>query len=639
MKKKEKLLREIGSIDEKYIEEADPTKIRRKKKAKLYRMSALAACIAILAVSMSLWLFAPFNTDPPDVSKYADSEYYEIIEKLNTVTYMKPEDKNNFEKYIVDFFDGMFLAKAESDNASGMDGMNPGEAMTTSGTAEYVEVTDNQVQGVIEGDLFKRTKDRVFYLDGYILKVFSIEGEDSRELGQFNVYNLFQTAGFYYYNWGEMYLSSDGTMITLVFPYQINSKGPQVGVISLDVSDPGNITYKGMFSISGSYTSSRSLDGKLLLLSEFYVGRNPDFSVEENFLPQITVGDKKFSVPVENIVSPENLTSSRYTVVCELDQKTLELEGCTALLSYSNTVYVSLDSIYATRGYNDEIKDGNVTTRTSKTEISRISFEGEGFELIGSVILEGSVKDQYSLDEYNGMLRAVTTTSTIMIKETIFDDGNAIAEFVGAGVNGSNANLYVIDIDTMEILTSIEQFAPPGETVQSVRFDGNMGYVCTSIQLSDPVFFFDLTDIDNITVKDTGTIEGFSSSLVNFGDGFLLGIGKGNSWSSVKVEVYEESVNGVVSVDAYVVENGFYTENYKSHYINRDEKLVGLAITNYDNENERSRYVLLHFDNYALHVVESIPIYGSFERVRAFIEDGYLYVFFMDGFAVEHVNN
>ena len=80
------------------------------------------------------------------------------------------------------------------------------------------------------------------------------------------------------------------------------------------------------------------------------------------------------------------------------------------------------------------------------------------------------------------------------------------------------------------------------------RFDGTDAYVCTAVQLTDPVFFFDLSDMDNITYKETGTIEGFSTSLVNFGNGYLLGIGTGNVWGSLKIEIYEESATGVVSV-------------------------------------------------------------------------------------------
>ena len=624
MKKKEKLIREMGSIDDKFIAEADPSAIRPANRRSRYKWSVIAACICLLTVSLSLWLFIPFNTDLPDVSRYADSEYYEIIEKLNELTYTPPRGNNNYELYVENFF-GSFFKATEQDGALGTD--------PTSGSPNYVEVTDNQVQGIIEGDLFKRTNDRAFYLDGNILHVYSVAGEDSQNLGNYRIDPIFDVAGFFYYNKGEIYLSPDGNTVTLVLPYGINSKGAQVGMISLDVSDPANIQEIATISVSGEYISSRSVDGKIFLVSGFYVGSNPDFSVEANFLPQITTRDEEFSVPVQDIIVPENLTSARYTVICEVDQKTLELDGCSALLSYSTEIYVSEDSIYATHDYTDSQKDGNLVTSCQKTEITRIAY-GDGFEIMGTVTVDGYLNDQYSMDEYDGMLRAVTTTNEMTREVTMSEDGTTIIGWIMVGGKGSNASLYIIDKETMSLVNSVENFAPWGEIVQSVRFDGVNAYVCTSVQLSDPVFFFDLTDIDNITWKDTGTIEGFSSSLVNFGDGYLLGIGRGDAWNTVKIEVYEESEQGVDSVCAFYAEQASYSDYYKSYYINREDKLVGLAIGYND---IGTRYVLLYFDNYDLQVLESIAMDGALEDARAFIEGEYLYLFYRNGFAVERV--
>lgn len=646
MKKKERLLRSMASIDEKYVAEADGRVLRGGRRVKP-RAALIAACVALAMVSMCLWMFIPYNIAPPDISQYADSEYFEVIEKLNTVTFRPPADKNNFEKYVENFFDG-FLPKATEDSAFNYLGFDATAATGTNGVkydssadSQYVEVTDNQVQGVIEGDLFKRTRDRAFYLNDNTLSVYSIEGEESRLLGSYRVDPIFDVAGYFYYNRGELYLSNDGNTVTLVFPYQINSKGAQVGVIALDVSRPEGIRQKAVISISGGYVSSRSVGGKILLVSEFYVGMNPDFSDEANFIPQIKTEDEEFGIPIGSIVAPEVLSGPRYTVICELDQETLALDGCSALLSYSNEIYVSGDSIYATRGFaHRETDSDRVTTTTQKTEITRLYYGGEGFELMGSVTVDGSVKDQYSLDEYEGMLRAVTTTSVSKIKETVFEDGNAIAEFVGDN-RGTNANLYIIDAQTMSLLKTVESFAPWGESVRSARFDGEIAYVCTSVQLSDPVFFFDLSDIDNITWKDTGTIEGFSSSLINFGDGFLLGIGRGDSWSTVKVEVYEESENGVISVSSFVVENASYADYYKSYFIDREQGLVGLGIRSYSNEQQTADYngyVLLHFDLYELREVTHIPMGGDLANMRAFMADGYFYLFGGDGLVVKKIS-
>ena len=370
-------------------------------------------------------------------------------------------------------------------------------------------------------------------------------------------------------------------------------------------------------------------------MTEFYAG-DADFSDESTFIPQIDTGDGAFSVPVEDIISPDTLTSSRYTVVCRFDNATLALEDQTALLSYSDEVYVSRDNVYAVRRYYDNVDFEDITFRLMMTEVSAVNYSGESFAHIGSVAVEGYIKDQYSLDEYDGMLRIVTTTSNSYTTNSTRTNEFGLAESVAKPqeypvVLGTNASLYVVSLADFSIAAQVNYFAPPGETVRSVRFDGTAAYVCTAVQNTDPVFFFDLTDINNIKVKDTGTISGFSTSLVNMGNGFLLGIGQGEGWNSVKVEVYEETEGGVRSVAVYEALGATYSEDYKAYLIDRGNGLVGLGI-NFEYESgkyfydERDRYVLLHFNGYDLVPIVNTVLEGDNAKKRGIIIDEYLYL-------------
>jgi uncharacterized secreted protein with C-terminal beta-propeller domain len=501
----------------------------------------------------------------------------------------------------------------------------------TGGAGSYKEVTDNQVEGVIEGDLIKRSDRFIYYLREETINVYSIAGENSEVVGKYTIYEkAVDDAYCFGYSSREMYLSADCTTLTIIMPTLAKS-GSYVEIISLDVTDPANITEKARFCMAGEPISSRMVDGKLLVVGNFYVGMNPDFSDESSFLPQIDRGEGFESILPENIVLPENLTDSRYTVACKLDEDTLELEGAAAFLSYSGEIYVSNDSIYATRSYAEKEVEGDITTTKSMTEISRLSYS-EGLAPKGSFVVEGYIKDQYSLDEYNGILRVVTTTNVSKMKEVI-DGFNAYSQHIFDATSGTNANLYCIDVESGEIVASVLQFAPQGEIVQSVRFDKDAAYVCTSIQLSDPVFFFDLSDLGNITYKDTGTIEGFSSSLVNFGNGYLLGIGRDNSWSSVKIEIYEESKDGVISVCSYEIPSGSYSTEYKSYFIDRENKLIGFGANDY-NKAMAGRYILLGFNNYNLIELLNLDFAGDNNVKRAVLIDNYLYVFGSEGFKV-----
>ena len=635
--KRKKILDALNLADDRFIEEARPKNSRRQRNLK--KLAVFAACFCVLFTSLSLWLFIPFNTTPPSVREYKDSEYYPIIEELNQLTYKRPSYKNNFEKILGNFV----MVKEDSMNAPTSNGfasdgeMNePGASMGNDHIGDigekYQETTDNQVAGVIEADLIKRSDKYIYYLRDNTLTVYSIAGEASDKVGSYTL-EVKSSEYYHLFNYGwEFYLSKDCKTITLITPIATNTSS-YVEIISLDVSDPEKISEKARFTMSGSYLSSRMADGKLLLMSNFYVGRDLDFDKEETFLPQIDLGAGFESISAENIIFPEDMTEARYTVVCKLDEETLELDGFSAFLSYSGEIYVSEGSVYATRGYTEDLIEGDITERRSMTEISRLSYK-DSLTPMGSFTVEGYIKDQYSLDEYNGILRVVTTTSKSRFKE-VTEGLNSYAQFIRDDLSGTNANLYCIDINSGEVVAKVERFAPQGETVESVRFDKNYAYVCTAVvvTLSDPVFFFDLSDLDNITYKDTGVIDGFSSSLINLGDGFLLGIGMGSDWTTVKVEVYEESENGVVSVCSYVIPRGNYSTEYKSYLVDREHKLFGFGADDYSMA-QSSRYILLGFNNYDLIEIVNTELTGEHQYKRALYIDGYLYLFGRHDFKV-----
>ena len=253
-------------------------------------------------------------------------------------------------------------------------------------------------------------------------------------------------------------------------------------------------------------------------------------------------------------------------------------------------------------------------------------------------MVKGHLKDQWSMDEYEDVLRVFATTNESTYRETYYENGMVSADMLVPTRGGTNASLYCIDLSSFEIIASVMNFAPPGEEIRSVRFDGEAAYVCTSIQLSDPVFFFDLSDLDNISYKDTGTIDGFSTSLINFGNGYLLGIGRGDDWNTLKVEVYEETADGVSSVCSYENTEAICSEEYKSYYVDRKNQLFGFGVVDYDhNMYTTYRYILLHFDGYELLELVNVPLKGYPDNMRGVYIDGYMYMFGENDFKVEKV--
>ncbi len=641
-----KLLDAMSLADEKFVAEAAPK--YKSSRTLQKRIVLIAAIVTSLILSVGLWLFVPYSYVPENLRPYVDSEYFGVISALNSYNSNTPAVfLNNFDRYKFYYTQAEDLqgniavedgVKEEADDmvaelptSPAPDGA-PNAGSVTESTADnvnkpsYEETTDNQVEGVIESDLFKRSDKHIFYLHGDTLKVYSIEKESSRLVSSLDI-NAFE--GDYGISF-EMFLSKDAKTLTVIASgYEREQRQTVVSLISFDVSEPEReISQKAKISVCGSYLSARLVDGDILLMTKFGAKQSTSFAKESDYIPQIDCGEGFSSVPAESIIYPEELTSSVYTVICRIDEDGLTLKDSVSLLSYSQEVYVSADNIYAARSFSKPEGRLGYTLFTAMTEITRISYSDGSFKNCGSVTLEGYIKDQYSLDEYEGILRAVTTTEkTVTYKK--YAENLAINEELA-----TSASLYCIGISDMKVRSSVIGFAPRGETVRSSRFDGDTAYICTAVQLTDPVFFFDLSDINNITYKETGNIEGYSSSLIELGGGYLLGIGYGSFSSTLKIEIYEESDSGVVSVCKYELPHTYFSQEYKSYYINRDENLVGLGITELYEEKE-SRYILLLFNGDELCEILNLALSGENHAKRAVLIDGYFYMLGGDDFKVE----
>lgn len=666
--KKQDIYKELSNIDQEMIADADPGMPVRGAGRRHWRVTALiAACLSLVILTASLFMLLPNNRGnapeqpkdgelPAALKAHADSDYIELMLALYNYDQSLHVVKAN--NSILDAIEGLFRPK--QDDAVNYNGelMGP-DAPTAAGRDDYgdsgegngyIETTDNQVAGVIEADLVKRTASHIFYLDrnAMTVRVYSIKGEESACVAKLAVDHGYENMLSGIYN-ARLFLSEDGkTLIVLgdvIGQLENGSAKTKIGatlLLAYDVSDPENISPKGHLAICGSYLSARMTRGKLLLMSAYNIER-VDYEDEMSFLPVIDRGEGFRVMAAEDIVFPEELTSRRYTVVTQVDTETLALDGAIACLCYSDDVYVSADKIYLTRTHTNEREyreNGDTLGESSAaTEILAVGYGKSGFCRLGGIEIDGTVKDQYSLDEYEGKLRVVTTLTSSSFKVNKRYDSSITRPVE----RRTNAALYCIDLGTWQIVGEVRNFAPDGETAESVRFDGNKVYVCTAVvvKLSDPVYFFDLSDVSNITYTDTGTIEGYSSSLVDFGEGMLLGIGYGADRFSLKLEIYTENGDKVESVCTYEEHEVSFSEDYKSYFIDRERGLVGLMVNNMSDGIGASRYILLCFNGCKFIKVadESMEAWQACDFARAVLADKYFYIMASEEFKVLKLYN
>lgn len=635
--KNKRLLKSFDFIDDKYVKEAEPKmKVSKAPTAKIW---ARVACFAIV-IALSLYLFIPFSTKGPRLTAYEDSDYFPIIEKIANYRYKPNPYKNNFQ-YLTAEISGLFNSFSkggamapnidESEGGTMNDGAVPGDQ----GNGSYVETTDNQVAGVIEADLMKRTENYIFRLSEDSLKVYDINKEQTQKITEFEIPHLvddYQRS----YAYTNMYLSEDANTIIVVALYAksniLYTDTCKVGVTALDVSDIGNIQVKKSIVVDGKYNTSRMVDGKLILINDYVINAyGIDYSNPETFVPKITDGDVTQCIKFEDIIYPDKINSTGYSIVTLMDLSSLELLSSNALLDYYNDIYVSESNVYVTKEYTkkEEIGQNGSYKNTAMCDIVVLDYSGEALKYKGTLTVEGSVKDQYSMDEYNGYFRVVTSTN----EQTIRAYNNGKYDDTVSSARLFSASLTVFNLESLEQIAVVKNFAPNGEEAKSVRIDKDVAYVCTAVTLTytDPVFYFDLSDYSNITYTDTGVINGFSSSLIQLGNGYLLGIGK-ESWVEDKIEVYVEEDGKVVSVAKYVF-TGSCTEEYKAYFIDRQNNTVGIPVSGFIVESGdnyamyKDGYLLFTFngDGYSTRFIVK-DLYLRPDRVRAFADDGYLYI-------------
>ena len=625
---------------------------KRKRLIKIWTASSVVCVLLVLAIVCSLPIL---GEGVPNINAYKGDEYYPLIEKINS-----------------GYSNNRYSIFSQIGNAfnKGFGAMEPMDPPTDASTSEenngssdnkYEETTNNQVDGVTEGDLLKRSTAHAFYLkNGYsqnaepclLLQVYRLEGSDTELVTEYYVRPKDNTSFSQYnsYIQAEMFLSDDATRLTVLSTCLSSEKIVYTTVISLDVSNVNEIAEVNRVYVSGAYLSGRKVDGKLLVVTNFNVGHygyygygSVDYDKKETYVPQCggDLGDS--FIPVNDIFVPDKCNQIDYTVLATLDETTLNVDDSYAVFSYSDDVYVSQDYIAVMRNgyyyyggqfdYGNEIDPSSIKSPlyVSVCEIVALSYK-EGFSKKGEIGLDGFIKDRYGMDEKDGILRVFTT-----VNQSRRINGYASASTI-------NVSLYCVDLNSMQIVASKERFAPSGDEVKSARFDGDVAYVCTARRNTDPVFRFDLSDLDNIAYVDTGEIEGFSNNLIKFND-MLLGIGQGENSGVLKVELYEQSndenaENGIVSVAKYE-RNCSYSFEYKAHFVNAEHNLIGLHVYDYedglitgDPNVNRNKYLLLRFDSQT-NTLEQIYL-GEFDSHRdydrAFYADNGVYVFGTNAF-------
>lgn len=273
------------------------------------------------------------------------------------------------------------------------------------------------------------------------------------------------------------------------------------------------------FTLQGICVTSRVTDGYFYGISRFTADPGEGQSDYDAYIPSL---EGKRLEP-DRIWCPPDTDSTDYLVLVSVDlSDPTSFADSRAVLGGSDLCYMSRKNIYM--AWHESVFQTEPRTEgrvQDRTRILRFSYGKGKFYGQASGEIPGRLEGSFSLDEYGGHLRAVTTVQEYRARKVTDDRTGETVGFDYTEEKESNA-LYVLGPD-LTIKGKIEGLAE-NEYIRSVRFLGETGYFVTFRQ-TDPLFAVDLSDPEHPEILGELKVSGFSEYLHVYGENLLLGIG------------------------------------------------------------------------------------------------------------------
>ena len=511
----------------------------RKQQQRRQSLIALGTLCGVLILSIGLGMLPRFQKAPAvNVASY--EEIYKAV------------DTEKLKFYYLQSDDG-----EDAVPETGMTGSSVNTDPGATGSTKDHSTTNLQVAGVDEADVIKADGRYLYVLSGERIVIVDPNDGKPQALAEFTLSHG-EADG---YGVSGMYLVGDRLV---VMQYRYIQLRVTTAVLVYDIADPAKLSLVTCFEQDGRELSSRVVGDILYTVSQHTIRKKPDRNDPATFVPRVGCDGDSVVMAAEDICISEE--SAQYIVVTavrvsgegeRLSQK--------AVLTLGSTVYANTENLY--------IAGEDYGTR--ETTLLRFALNGGKLEKKAETEIEGTLLNQFSLDEHNGYLRVVVT------------------EY---GERTMTNALLVLDAD-LKVVGSLKGLAED-EQVYSVRFDGDVGYFVTFRQV-DPLFTVDLSDPTKPVIQSQLKIPGFSQYLHPYGEGLLLGIGmqtdENGRTTFMKLSMFDVSdKTAVTEADVHILDQryGEVLYNHKAVLVDVRKNLIGFAtadntyrVYGYDAEN------------------------------------------------------
>lgn len=426
---------------------------------------------------------------------------------------------------------------------------------TDSALADHADFgsTNTQHFDVDEDDIIKNDGKYIYILSDWSVKI--VEAETMKLVSKTDVYYNSTTGAEGMYLWGEklVVIGSDW------------DKEAKTRLIIYDISNRKKPVKTNEFSQDGNYFSSRLVDGKVILISQYTVYPEEieifgGYAKYNDIAPETETNGEidTLSPQMISILPQDDDHSNTYVVMSTVDLKKPDFEPKTsAILGNGREVYCSSKNLYIISQHYDN-DNRMINLSSTVTVLHRFSFKSGVIEADGTGEVAGRILNQFSLDEKDGYIRIATTLT----------ESNCIT---------------VLDKNLKEV-AKIDGIAP-GETIQSVRYIGNYGYVVTFRQ-TDPLFVIDFTYMTKPKIVGELKIPGFSSYLHPF-NGYLVGIGtdgdENGTVDALKISLFDISdPTKPQEIDRFIIRNAYAQTNHKTVMDCSNRDILGFIYTEYE---------------------------------------------------------
>jgi inhibitor of cysteine peptidase len=467
--------------------------------------------------------------------------------------------------------------------------------------------TNEQVEGVREGDIVKTDGNIIYYISNGDLKVFTV-GTDKKisstqtvDLGEFQPFEMYITDSRLVLignTYDEQFWS--GIMPGFRGPMWFNNSGGTVKIY-----DRSNLKEVYDLKTNTWIIKHRMIDNNLYLVSSKNLWMYGDD--QEDVRPYLaeTVDNKeeKKYVDYDNLYYFEGIGFESISLFTTIDVNTLE-NSYNGFLVNVNEIYMNTDSVYTAGAYYRYDETNNVSSSSVQTVVMKFDVNNN-LNYKGASVLDGNIVNQFSMDEHDGLFRIALTNQKWSYNMN-----------TGESVSTVSNNIYILREDIINdrlITVSVSpHLGKPGETIRSVRFTGNLARVTTFLQ-TDPLYTIDLND--NFRIISEIEETGFSTYMHDWGNGIIVGLGHSadidGRITGMKISVYS-TLNGETkplgepllfnngTIDGWNWSWSDALYNHKAMLVSPEKNILGLSVNSWNVDNNswtyESQYMIFSID-------------------------------------------